>query len=71
MSKESQKNNDLDLEGGRLSAASLSPADERLDIGPFSELRVTCHYPDSNSEEVLNDITRGLGYIGLFDNLEV
>ncbi len=42
---------------------------EQIDIGPFSELEVVCHFPKENSKEVIKDIAKGMDYLGFFDNL--
>ena len=39
-----------------------------LEIGQ-GEMRVTCHYPENNPEDAVEDVTRSLEYMGGFDGL--
>lgn len=44
---------------------------ELIVISPFSDMVINCHYPESNSEEIVMDIACGLGHLGLFDSVDV
>jgi len=36
-----------------------------------SDIVFDCHYPDENSENAIDDITKGLNHIGVFEGINI
>ncbi len=47
----------------------LSSHIAKIQISSSTELELRCFFPDENPDGAIQDITRTLQYVGVFDNL--